>query len=62
MLTEQFPFLDPAAITIDLAERLQKLADDCTILAQGGIAPPSHLRDRAPTRSLFPSSPRSVCA
>ena len=44
MLTKQFPFLDPAAITIDLAERLHKLADDCAILAQYGTAPRSQLR------------------
>jgi hypothetical protein len=33
MLTQQFPFLDPARITPELTARLQSLADDCARLA-----------------------------
>jgi hypothetical protein len=32
MLTQQFPFLDPARITPELTARLQSLADDCARL------------------------------
>jgi hypothetical protein len=39
MLTKQFPFLDPATITIDLTERLHRLATDGARLAQLGLVP-----------------------
>ncbi|WMT73347.1 DUF6634 family protein [Bradyrhizobium sp. Ash2021] len=35
MLTQLFPFLDPAHITPDLARRLRALADDCDRLEFG---------------------------
>jgi hypothetical protein len=34
MLTQMFPFLDPAALTPDLGRRLRALADDCDLLCQ----------------------------
>ena len=33
MLTDKFPFLDPARITPELTARLQSLADDCAHLS-----------------------------
>jgi hypothetical protein len=44
MLTQQFPFLDPATITIDLAERLHRLARDGARLAQLSLVPPAQLQ------------------
>jgi hypothetical protein len=44
MLTQMFPFLDPAAITRDLVERLQTLATDCERLRQRGSVSPIELR------------------
>lgn len=44
MLTQLFPFLDPAHITPDLARRLRALADDCDRLEFGRVASPSLLQ------------------
>jgi hypothetical protein len=44
MLTQLFPFLDPAHITPDLARRLHALADDCDRLERSGTVPPLLLR------------------
>jgi hypothetical protein len=44
MLTQMFPFLDPATITRDLVERLQSLATDCERLRQRGSVSPIELR------------------
>lgn len=35
MLTQMFPFLDPAAVSSDLGRRLRALADDCDLLCRG---------------------------
>jgi hypothetical protein len=45
MLTKQFPFLDPERLTVDFAERLRTLAQDCSDLAQN----PSFARERLRT-------------
>ena len=44
MLTQLFPFLDPAHITPDLARRLHALADDCDRLERGCAVSPILLR------------------
>jgi hypothetical protein len=45
MLTQLYPFLDPALIIADLALRLRTLADDCDRLALRSQAPASLLHD-----------------
>ncbi|HEY9216110.1 MAG TPA: DUF6634 family protein [Ancylobacter sp.] len=44
MLTQMFAFLDPAAITPDLAHRLRALATDCERLRQRGSVSPIELQ------------------
>ena len=44
MLTQLFPFLDPAHITPDLARRLRALADDCDRLEFGRPVSPIKLQ------------------
>jgi hypothetical protein len=44
MLTQLFPFLDPACITPDLARRLRALADDCDRLKLRRLISPAVLR------------------
>jgi hypothetical protein len=45
MLTQHFPFLDPERLTVDFAERLRTLAQDCAGLARD----PAFARERLRT-------------
>ncbi len=52
MLTRQFPFLDPARLSANLAEQLRGLAEDCAGLARDPSLTPERLRT-APKLDLY---------
>lgn len=52
MLTQQFPFLDPARITRDFSERLRSLAEDCARLERNAAFVTARLR-AAPVLDLY---------
>lgn len=52
MLTDKFPFLDPARITPELTARLQSLADDCARLSLDTAFVAARLR-AAPVLDLY---------
>lgn len=52
MLTECFPFLDPARLSADFVEQLRALAEDCAGLARDPSPTPERLRT-APRLDLY---------
>jgi hypothetical protein len=62
MLTQLFPFLDPAHITPDLACRLRALADDCDRLERSGTVPPFLLRSAPLLKDWMLAMTPEACA
>ncbi len=55
MLTQLFPYLDPARNPGDLARRLRALADDCNRLTLGHRVPPTILQKAPRLDDWFPA-------